>query len=288
MQTTVSVIIPSFNRQYTLAKAIDSVLAQEYTASEIILVDDGSDDNTAEWAKKAYPDLVIISQSNQGVSAARNTGIKHASGQWIALLDSDDAWYPKKLKQQLNILQQAPEIRLCHSNEHWIRNGRRVNQMNKHEKKGGWIFQHCLPLCAISPSASLIKKSVFNDLGGFDESLPACEDYDFWLRLCSREPVAYTDEALIQKYGGHEDQLSKQYWGMDRFRLTAIAKLLREHMTNAFLKPADQQAALATFRRKFSIYCKGAMKRNRAEHVAELTHQYADTLSQPTTNASPN
>jgi glycosyltransferase involved in cell wall biosynthesis len=279
MQTTVSVIIPTYNRKHTLGRALDSVMAQQYGVTETIVIDDGSTDNTVEWVEENYPSVIVLSQPNTGVSTARNIGIARASGQWIALLDSDDYWYPQKIDQQLHTLQQNEHIRLCHSDEHWIRNGTRVNQMNKHRKTGGWVFQQCLPLCAISPSASLIKKTVFDDLGGFDETLPACEDYDYWLRLCSREPVAYIDTALIQKYGGHDDQLSNQHWGMDRFRLEAIAKLVRNHLLKPFMQNADYIAAVQMFNTKLSIYCKGALKRNRDEHVAELRHRYDDILS---------
>ncbi len=279
MQTTVSVIIPSYNRRHTLARAIDSVLTQQYEAHEIIVVDDGSTDDTAQWLSSHYSQVSLICQANKGVSAARNAGISSATGEWIALLDSDDCWFPQKLSTQLQLLQQQPDIRLCHSEEHWIRSGKRVNPMNKHQKSGGWIFQQCLPLCAISPSASLIKKCVFDELGGFDESLPACEDYDYWLRLCSREPVAFCSDALIQKFGGHDDQLSKQHWGMDRFRLKALANLLRNHLESTFLRPDDYQAAVQTFNSKLSIYCDGAIKRNRHEHVAELRERYGDILS---------
>ncbi len=278
MKTTVSVIIPTYNRRHTLARAIDSVLAQQHPAHEIIVIDDGSTDETLQWLNSSYSQLNVISQQNKGVSAARNSGIAKASGEWIALLDSDDYWFPQKLTVQLQLLQQS-DARLCHSEEHWIRSGKRVNPMNKHQKTGGWIFQQCLPLCAISPSASLINRAVFKELGGFDETLPACEDYDYWLRLCSREPVAYCEDALIQKYGGHDDQLSKQHWGMDRFRLEALAKLLRSHVHQPFLRRDDYQAALQTFNNKLSIYCAGAIKRSRDKHVAELKHQYADILS---------
>jgi len=282
MQTTVSVIIPTYNRQHTLARAIDSVLSQQHQAHEIIVIDDGSTDTTEQWVKNTYPQITLLSQANKGVSSARNAGIAIATGEWIALLDSDDCWFKQKLKIQMALLQEHPEMRLCHSDEHWIRNGKRVNPMNKHKKAGGWIFQQCLPLCAISPSASLIHKSVFNELGDFDESLPACEDYDYWLRLCSREPVVYCEDALIEKYGGHEDQLSRQHWGMDRFRLAALAKLLRSHTANPFMRDEDYQSAIRTFNTKLSIYCQGASKRGRDEHVLELKHQYNDILQYTT------
>ena len=155
-QPTVSVIIPTFNRGHTIANAIQSVQEQSIKPLEIIVIDDGSTDNTGAIIKADFPEIKLYRQSNHGVSHARNRGIESASGEWIALLDSDDAWYPGKLDAQLNLLERNPETRLCHCDEHWIRNGRRVNQRLRHEKRGGNIYQHCLPLCAISPSAALI------------------------------------------------------------------------------------------------------------------------------------
>ena len=98
--------------------------------------------------------------------------------------------------------------------------------MHKHAKAGGWIYTHCLPLCAISPSAVLIHRSIFDCVGLFNEQLPACEDYDLWLRICARFPVHFIPEPLIIKYGGHDDQLSRRYWGMDRFRIQALEDIL--------------------------------------------------------------
>lgn len=254
--TTISVIIPSYNRGHVLNRALDSVLAQSRAADEIILIDDGSTDNTAEQVQTAYPQIRYLYQDNQGVSAARNLGIQAATGEWIALLDSDDEWLPHKLAEQIKALEQAPEYKLIHCDEIWIRNGVRVNQMKKHAKKGGWIYQNCLPLCAISPSASLIHRSLFDELGLFDESLPACEDYDLWLRIAAHYPVLYCEEALIQKYGGHADQLSAKHWGMDRFRIQA----LRKSLSQTELKEDDRAAAEKMLVRKLSIMLKGAHK----------------------------
>ena len=147
---------------------------------------------------------MFIQQSNAGVSSARNVGIKRASGDWIAFLDSDDEWLPEKLETQMNALYKNPEIKICHTNEIWIRNGTRVNPKKKHEKFGGWIFQKCLPLCCISPSSVIIHKSIFKEIGLFDDSLPACEDYDLWLRITARNPVLYIKDSLLRKYGGHK------------------------------------------------------------------------------------
>ena len=186
---SVSVVVPTFNRCTLLERALTSVRQQTVSAEEVIVVDDGSRDGTREMVEARFPDVRLLSQSNQGVSAARNTGIREATGNWIALLDSDDEWLPEKLERQLDALEAEPQYDLCHCDEIWMRSGVRVNQGLRHEKRGGYIYQHCLPLCAISPSAAVLRRTVFDQVGMFDDALPACEDYDYWLRFCSKRPV---------------------------------------------------------------------------------------------------
>jgi len=254
-----SVIIPSYDRVGFLPRAIDSVLAQANDSLEIIVIDDGSTDGTYEFLNENYPDIILIQQENSGVSAARNKGISQASGEWIALLDSDDEWLEGKLHEQLSELENSG-LKVCHADEIWIRNGVRVNQMNKHKKRGGAIFKYCLPLCAMSPSSIVIHRSVFESVGLFDESLPACEDYDLWLRITAHYEVAFIDKPLINKYGGHEDQLSRQYWGMDRFRVTALDKLLSKPENIAKLGEENYGAAIDMLLKKLKILLKGAIK----------------------------
>lgn len=268
----VSVIIPTYNRAHTLKRALDSVRQQTLPADEIIVVDDGSTDNTAALLQTEYPNVVYLPQANAGVSRARNTGIAAARNDWLALLDSDDAWQPQKLERQVEAFQAQNEYRLCHTDEIWIRSGKRVNQMNKHAKRGGWIFQHCLPLCAISPSSVLIHRNLLDDVGLFDETLPACEDYDLWLRIAAKHPVLYLNEPLITKYGGHDDQLSRRHWGMDRFRIQALEKIINHGELNA----DDRRAALAILEQKLNILLTGARKHGNKEILQCYTmKQYA-------------
>lgn len=271
---SVSVIIPTHDRRDRLPVAIDSVLNQTSPVHELFVVDDGSSDDSAELVARDYPDVKLIRQDNHGVSHARNRAIEQVSGAWIALLDSDDRWYPDKIARQLDALRAAPQMRLCHCDEHWLRNGKRVNPRHKHRKHGGDVFEHCLPLCCISPSAVLIHHSVFDDVGLFDESLPACEDYDLWLRICAREPVLFVDEALLEKTGGHEDQLSQRYPAMDQYRLQALAGLLRGHALNE----TQRQQAQSVFLQKLQIFCNGARKRGRMEAADVMLQRYHDLL----------
>ncbi|MCP3670659.1 MAG: glycosyltransferase [Gammaproteobacteria bacterium] len=270
----ISVIIPSYNRAHLLVRAVQSVLNQTLPAQEVIVVDDGSSDHTATVMAEEFPHCHYIKQPNRGVSAARNTGIAAASGEWLAFLDSDDEWLPSKLAAQQQLLQQQPEIKLCHTEEIWIRNGKRVNQMKKHAKSGGHIFQNCLPLCVISPSSAIIHRNLFNEVGTFDEELPACEDYDLWLRICSRHPVAFVEQPQIKKYGGHEDQLSHHYWGMDRFRIQALEKIIQSGVLNH----ADRTLTLQTLTAKAEILAQGATKRDKQEEARtwlEIRDRYA-------------
>lgn len=262
----ISVIIPSYNRIHTLIRAIDSVLGQDSPVDEIIVVDDGSNDGTAEQISRLYPTLRLIQQSNRGVSAARNAGINQACHAWIAFLDSDDSWLPGKISQIRQAQNRHPEIRLFHSDEIWIRNGVRVNAMKKHLKTGGWIFERCLPRCVISPSSVVLHRSLLQSVGLFDESLPACEDYDLWLRVCHQYPVHYIDRPLITKYGGHKDQLSKQYWGIDRFRIHSIHRLLQQ----GELSESDYAVAMSTLIGKLEILLKGAKKHRNEKIIAEF------------------
>ena len=257
MNHSVSVIIPTFNRCEFVNLAIRSVLEQTIDVGEIIVVDDGSTDGTESTVRKQFPRVELISQTNRGVSHARNAGIQHASGAWIAFLDSDDRWLPKKIEKQMIAIEHNPEYRICHTDEIWIRRGRRVNPMRKHRKSGGDVFERCLPLCVISPSSVLIERRVFDRCGVFDTVLPVCEDYDMWLRICAVYPVLYVDETLIIKMGGHADQLSRRYWGMDRFRINALERILE----TVDLEPPKRNAVLRTLIQKIEIYSSGAKKR---------------------------
>jgi glycosyltransferase involved in cell wall biosynthesis len=255
---SIAVIIPTYNRCNLIGRAVESVLRQSFPAEEICVVDDGSCDGTQDFIRSTFPEVKYVYQENAGVSSARNRGLVETSAEWVAFLDSDDVWLDKKLEVQRAAFEAAPNFRLIHSDEIWIRNGQRVNPMKKHRKFGGKIFERCLPLCLISPSAVIIERTLFDEVGVFDESLPACEDYDLWLRICCHYPVLYVDRPLLEKHGGHDDQLSKEHWGMDRFRVVALENLLNSSVLN------EQQRTLAisAIKEKCLILISGALKRN--------------------------
>ena len=273
--STVSVVIPTFNREGFIEQCVVSALQQSKKPDEVIVVDDGSSDKTWDVlrtlgfsdSKEERNSLRYIFQRNKGVSAARNLGIKAAKFRYIAFLDSDDLWLEKKLEKQISSLEsQSIRYRLSHTNEIWVRNGVRVNAHLKHEKNGGDIFIQCLKLCCISPSSSLVHRSVFDDFGFFDENLPACEDYDFWLRFCAFEDVHFVNEHLLIKNGGHDQQLSKKHWGMDRFRVTALENLLKNESLSEFKRKETIKELIF----KLQVLIDGGRKRKKDAFVKKL------------------
>ncbi len=274
----VSVIIPTYNRGWILKQAVDSVLTQDFEDFELIVVDDGSADHTQKILDSYQRELTIICQENLGVSAARNRGVEAAAGSYIAFLDSDDHWLHEKLGRQVDFFEKNQTALICQTEEIWIRNGRRVNPKKRHKKPSGMIFKPSLALCLVSPSSVMIKKSLFEETGGFDENLPACEDYDLWLRIGSRHPVYLIDIPLTIKRGGHEDQLSRQH-SLDKYRIESLNKIISSDLLSAGQKVAAIQMLIS----KCSIYATGCLKRGRndeAESYQELASKYKADLTE--------
>lgn len=266
MDKTISVVIPTFNRARTILRAVQSVLAQRDATFEILIVDDGSRDETEklfETLSKEKSEVRYFYQTNQGPSAARNFGIQHSGSPYVAFLDSDDEWLPGKLKAQLDFFKRHPNLLICQTEELWIRNGKRVNPMKKHKKFGGSIFEKCLPLSIVSPSCVMMKRGFFDEAGRFDETLPACEDYDLWIRAAARFPIGLIEKPYAVKYGGHADQRSHQFPVMDQFRIRSLFNLLR----TGNLNPAQQEAAASELLRKCKIVQNGAMKRGKVKEA---------------------
>jgi GT2 family glycosyltransferase len=269
----VSVILPTYNRAWSLKAAIDSVLNQDVEHTELIVVDDGSTDDTGQLVATYGQRLRYLRQDNRGVSAARNTGIRAARGSLIALLDSDDEWLPGKLSAQLNYFEAHPEALICQTEEIWIRNGVRVNPGKRHRKQAGMIFEKSLALCLVSPSAVMMRRSLLDEVGLFDEDLPACEDYDLWLRIAWKYPIHLINRPLIVKRGGHADQLSRMP-ELDKYRIRSIRGMLDRNC----LSPNQRQAAIAMLKTKCAIYAQGCRKRHRlddADHYERIAARYS-------------
>ncbi|MEN4054261.1 glycosyltransferase family A protein [Sulfurimonas sp. NWX79] len=221
----ITVIIPTYNRYELLKRAITSVYAQTHPPKELIIIDDGSTDNTKQITKD-FPDIIYIYQENRGVSCARNVGIKATKYEWIAFLDSDDEWDEKKLEKQVSFHESNPDILMSYTAEQWIRNGQVIKIPKKYRKVGDDIFMENLSYCNIAPSSVVMHKKLFESVGLFDESLPVCEDYDLWLRILLKHKVGLINEKLIIKHAGHDKQLgfSKD---LDKYRMYALEKLLQ-------------------------------------------------------------
>lgn len=262
MENFVSIIIPTYNRKAYLQKAIDSIFAQTYPYWELIIVDDGSVDDTPQLVEKYDPNIVYIKQGNKGPAAARNRGVMAARHNLIAFLDSDDWFAANKLEVQIRTMQQEPDYLISHTQEIWYRSGLILNQKMKHQKNGGDIFMQSLKLCAVSMSTVIMHRQIFERFGLFDEEYPCCEDYEFWLRVSAGQKFLLVDHPLTFKDGGRNDQVSAVYRvGMDKFRIEAIIKLL----ASGNLQEKRKKAAMDELQRKCMIYGTGCIKHGRTE-----------------------
>ena len=260
MSPEISVIIPTYNRVSMVVEAVESVLAQDMTDFELIVINDGSTDETEERLSVYGSRLKYYQQENAGVSAARNRGVRFSVAPLLAFLDSDDLWLPSKLQVQHAYMTENPEIHICQTEEIWWRNGRRVNPKKHHQKPAGDIFQRSLELCLVSPSAVMMRRELLEKVGYFDEELPMAEDYDLWLRVAVDYPVVLLPEPLVIKRGGHPDQLSARK-GIDRYRIEALEKLLN----SGSLSPEQYDWTWKALQRKCQIYGEGCIKRGRIE-----------------------
>jgi len=267
----VSVIIPTFNRWPLVGEAVESVFAQSYSDFELIVVDDGSTDETQQELAKFRSRLRLFVKARGGVAAARNFGVSRAAGRYVAFLDSDDLWRPKKLEMQTAFMEKDPAVQICQTEEIWLRHGVRVNPRSRHQKPSGDIFMASLQLCLVSPSAVMMTKELFWRFGGFDERFPVCEDYDLWLRIAVEHRVPLIASPLTIKRGGHADQLSRSTWAIDRYRVAALQKLLRSN-----LQGTRRARALAVLRSKIAILAQGARKRGKEQEANEYEAMTAE------------
>jgi len=255
----VSVIIPTYNRASLVKEAIESVLSQTYDNFEIIVIDDGSTDNTRELLGPYKNKINYIFMKNMGVSAARNEGIKKSKGDYITFLDSDDLWSANKLEEEIKYFDENPKAKVCYTDEIWFRNGARVNPRKKHYKPSGEIFLELLPLCRISASSIMIKREVIEDIGLFDDTMPVCEDYDYWLRIALKYTICFIDQPLIIKRNGLGQNLSQMYCGMDMFRVKSMENILKNNkVINEYKKEIFNEII-----KKSKILKGGAIKRGK-------------------------
>jgi glycosyltransferase involved in cell wall biosynthesis len=266
MKKFVSIIIPTYNRGGYLPQAIASVLNQRHPYLELIVVDDGSNDDTADVVQAFKAGSVVpvryMYQENSGPASARNLGMAAASFDHIAFLDSDDWFHKDKIALQLSAMEKKSAFLISHTQEIWYRRGSHLNQKKKHRKDEGDIFKRCLELCAVGMSTVMMHKSLIEAVGWFDQEMPCCEDYDYWLRTSVRFPFLLIDEPLTCKNGGRPDQVSSIHrTGIDKFRIKAIEKIL--NMT--ILTDRQYRLAFDELEKKCSLYGNGCKKHGRDE-----------------------
>lgn len=269
----VDVVIPTFNRAHVMMRAIDSVLNQTYKNFILHVVDDGSTDETQELLKKLceHPQVKIYHQDNSGVSAARNLAAFNSTGEWISFLDSDDEWMPNKLEVQIKYLKENPELAFLHSEELWIRNGVRVNPKVKHLKSNENIFIRSLDFCIISPSTVIMKRELFVKHQGFDTSFTVCEDYDLWLKILLTDEIGFISTPLIEKHGGHADQLSTKFVAMDYWRIKSLVNLYKSPLAKATQKESIKDVIL----KKSEMLLKSYIKYQNQKSFDEITSELA-------------
>lgn len=257
-----SVIIPTHNRAEWLPGAVDSVLDQGVNDLELIVVDDGSEDDSEAALGNQRKKLRYIRTKYGGVAAARNRGIAAANGEFIAFLDSDDRFVPGKLARQVEFMAARPRALISHTDEVWYRRGRFLNQKKVHARPDGYIFSQCLSRCCVGMSTVMVRPRFFELVGGFDPSYPCCEDYELWLRAAVILPFALLPLPLTIKNGGRTDQLSVIHrMGMDRFRVRALNELIGK----VPLSDGQDAAARRELAVKAAIYGRGCLKHGRVE-----------------------
>jgi glycosyltransferase involved in cell wall biosynthesis len=200
----VSVVIPTYNRAHLIPRAIQSVLNQTYQDLEIVVVDDGSTDNTEELIKNFKDERIryILNSKNKGASAARNTGIKASNGNYIAFQDSDDEWFPDKLEQQMEVFRDAPpEIGVVYSGLYRIEADKKIYlPSNRFTQKEGNIHNELLKGNFVGTPTVLIKKECFENTKYFDESLLAYEEWELWIEISKHYLFKYINKPLLRAY----------------------------------------------------------------------------------------
>lgn len=270
----VAAVLPVRDRAALLAEAMQSILAGKTRPRELIVVVNSkgpareADLGAARAAADQAGDVIvrILTEERPGPAAARNRGWRAAAASWISFLDSDDLWAPEKLAAQLRFLARRPHLDACHTGERWLKHGRELSQPRRLAPRSGAFLYDAFETCLISCSSILLRRSLLETLGGFDETFPVCEDFELWLRLLARTPVGLVPEPLTIKRSGDWAQLSQSRHSMDAWRIRAILKF-------AAATPLDGRALAAarnSVERKLRILQQGADKRRTTEPVERL------------------
>jgi CTP:molybdopterin cytidylyltransferase MocA len=219
----VSVIIPCFNQGHFLAEAIESALAQSYRPLEIVVVDDGSSDDSAQVARR-YAGVKLIRQPNRGLSAARNAGLEASAGAYLVFVDADDRLLGEALQAGVNDLAEHPECAFVYGHYRLIAADGAPLPSAEGRRVGADHYLEMLRANCIGMHATVMyRRAVFNDVGGFDTTLGACEDYDLYLRITRRFAV-HCHAAVVAEYRQHDANMSKDAGLMLKTALAVIGR----------------------------------------------------------------
>jgi len=226
----VSVVMPAYNADVYIGEALESVFSQSYEAVEAIVVNDGSTDNTLkivmEYREKYRDRLVVISQPNSGQTRAKNRGLKEAKGDFVAFLDSDDKWAPEKIEKQVELMEFRPELGLCYTKAWKIDElGNTFDYISPSPLLRGKCFEHLVLRNNIVASSVMVRRLVFEDVGYYDATLSAAENWDLWTRISKKYEIDYIDEPLTF-YRVHSENMSKNFQKMYQARMYFINKHL--------------------------------------------------------------
>lgn len=224
----VSIVTPCFNAEHTLARTLDSVLAQTFADYEWIVVNDGSTDRSREvlegYAQRFGGRLVVVDQPNSGQTVAKNTGLARARGEFIAFLDADDLWHPEKLARQVALMQARPELGLVYSQGHYIDpEDRTLGPLDSSDAYRGQCFTQLLLKNDIVASSVMVRRSALDAVGHFDPELRACENWELWTRIAHRFPIDRVEERLTL-YRQHPNNMSRNLGKMRTYRLMTVQK----------------------------------------------------------------
>lgn len=264
-RTDVSVIIPAYNSGTFIGRCVDSILAQTLLPKEIIVVDDGSSDNTSEAVGRYGAEVRYIRQSNAGTAAARNAGIKAASSKWIALLDHDDWWLPTKLEAQVDCAERFPNASIIYCDAMIYTPSGTISGTFLGGKQSfqGQIFEQLLEWCFVLPSTAMIRTEAVVDVGYFDDSLRGTDDYDMWIRLAQKGYEFRAVEKALVAYERQETSFSKNDAAMARSEIQLLTALLRSGLSESHRKKVRRKLALNFFNLAYEM-----RKTNARESVA--------------------
>jgi len=281
MNDGVSVIIPTYNASRYVTEAVDSVLNQDYDNCEIIVVDDGSTDDTREALRKYEGKIRYIYQENGGPAKARNTGIISSQGDYIAFLDADDLWLPGKLRKQIDFLHRHSQYAMVYTDMKHVVEGKIVHESYLKERNyryvsSGFIYENLLRECFIFTPTVIVERECLEKVGLFREDLRISEDYDLWLRIADEYEIGFLDEPLVIR-NRHESNLTGDRYLYITSCIQLFEELLEKNKENRKrVKIIKEALAVRYFNLGYYLFELGRLRESRYNFVKSLRYRYSN------------